>query len=507
MVSLPVSYPSPSLLPCIAHLPPAMERALTKSARRPAAKGRLADGVTLDAPYAVERAIEYLTTAEPAVEGAGGDNATLQVAMRIKDFGISRGTALEIMLDHFNERCSPPWSLDELERKVSNAYRYGQNSVGAGSPEADFTPVDLDQRTEDPASTDPAAPRGRLRMRSVAEMVPDFDRQELVQDLLDANAVSVLYGPSNSGKTFLALDMALHIALGRDWHGRRVRRGAVLYIASEGAEGIVRRTHAFCQHHSIDRREPSLQLLDGAVNLLDRQSRRELNSVLREFEQQTRGRPALTVIDTLARAMPGADENGAGDMGALIEAVDALRRGTRGHVMLVHHTGKDKSKGARGHSSLRAAVDTEIEITDGRTARVTKQRDKEFAPPIGFELQSVGIGYRADGSEVTSCVVLPRKMAATDEFAQKPLKPGTQAHRCFSVLQRLTASEGEWAEVPDIPTRAHIVSETSWRAACLEESIPDRTYRRARDDLKTDGWIGYDGDRVWVRGGEIDPAP
>ena len=420
--------------------------------------------------------------------------------MRVKDMGISRSTALDLMLTHFNERCSPPWNPDELERKIDNAYRYGRNAVGAGTPQADFEPVELGSMELESSATEVVTSRPRLRLQAAADIVPDFDRPELVADLLDADAVSVLYGPSNSGKTFVALDMALHVALGRQWHGRHVRPGAVLYIAAEGAEGVRRRIQAFCGHHNVKRVGLRFYMLDGAVNLLESKSRKELGAMLEQFREETGERPALMVVDTLARAMPGADENSGEAMGALIEAVDVLRRGTGGHVMLIHHTGKDKAKGARGHSSLRAAVDTEIEIADGRTARVTKQRDKEFGPPIGFELRSITIGHRGDGTEVTSCVVLPRK-AAVDEFEPKPLKPGTQPHRAFTALQRLTDAEGEWGEVADIPTSARVVAEAAWRTVCTEsEGMPDRTYRRVRDELKIDGRIGYDGDRVWVRG-------
>ncbi len=118
---------------------------------------------------------------------------------------------------------------------------------------------------------------------------------------------------------------------------------------------------------------------------------------------------ALIVFDTLARVMAG-DENAAPDVGALMRGIDHLRRATGAHIMLIHHSGKDASKGARGHSALRAAVDTEIELTksketDERMARATKQRDMASGADCLFRLEQVVLGRDQDGDPVTSCIV------------------------------------------------------------------------------------------------------
>src|SRR5690606_1496170 len=112
----------------------------------------------------------------------------------------------------------------------------------------------------------------------------------------------------------------------------------------------------------------------------------------------------LIVVDTLSRALAGGDENASTDMGALVRNVDALRRKVRAHIMLVHHSGKDRAKGARGHSLLRAATDTEIEISKGEIV-VTKQRDIDGSFSRGFVLEPVEIGRDAEGDPVTSCTI------------------------------------------------------------------------------------------------------
>jgi hypothetical protein len=86
--------------------------------------------------------VDYLTTHAPvAVEGAGGDATTYAVACRVKDFGVDQHTAAELLLEHWNGRCSPPWQSDELTTKVENAYAYGNLPVGAAAPEVQFEAV------------------------------------------------------------------------------------------------------------------------------------------------------------------------------------------------------------------------------------------------------------------------------------------------------------------------------------------------------------------------------
>jgi len=106
--------------------------------------GAVADvTVELDTPAAVERARGWLEAAEPAVEGAGGDHRAFVVASRLKDFGVSEHAALDLMLEHWNDRCAPPWDVDDLQTKVQNAYRYGQNAIGVANPEAEFEAVEI----------------------------------------------------------------------------------------------------------------------------------------------------------------------------------------------------------------------------------------------------------------------------------------------------------------------------------------------------------------------------
>lgn len=251
-------------------------------------------------------------------------------------------------------------------------------------------------------------PRRPVEVEWFDDVAPALEDAYLVKGVLSAGAMSVVYGPSNSGKTFFALDIAFAVATGGPWRGRRASKAAVLYLAAEGGRGVANRIAALRQETGCC--DVPLALKRAGLDLLHNQADLQHIADLAAAVQAKQPGHLLIVIDTLSRIMAGGDENSAADMTALIRNIDAVRAATGAHVMLVHHTGKDAARGARGHSSLRAATDTEIEVggeDGGRLALVTKQRDYQGGESFGFALKSVTLGFDQDGDEVTSCVVEP----------------------------------------------------------------------------------------------------
>jgi hypothetical protein len=120
--------------------------------------------------------------------------------------------------------------------------------------------------------------------------------------------------------------------------------------------------------------------------------------------------------------MAGGEENSSVDMGQMVQHFDRIRRSSGAHVMVVHHSGKDQARGARGHSLLRAATDTEIEIGD-RQITVTKQRDLDMSFASAFELRVVELGRDEDGDAITSCTV---DLVRRDELTPKTATPTEQ---------------------------------------------------------------------------------
>lgn len=263
---------------------------------------------------------------------------------------------------------------------------------------------------------------------------------QLVEDVITRGGLSVMYGESNSGKSFLACDMACSLAAGVAWLGKRTVRGAVVYVAGEGAESIKLRVLAWCQKHNAN---PSLAIIPAAVNLLDKNAdlQRILDACAAVAEHY--GMPvALIVVDTLARAFGGGNENSSEDMGAVITHADEIRAGTKAHVLFVHHSGKDIAKGSRGHSSLKAATDTEIEVTADEanklhTAEITKQRDLgSRGEKVTGKFKVVRMSTDQWGKPVTTCVVEPTDEKPAGESKRK--RGGELRMAVVSVLSTVT---------------------------------------------------------------------
>jgi hypothetical protein len=197
------------------------------------------------------------------------------------------------------------------------------------------------------------------------DIQPPTDTQDFVEGLLITSTMCVIYGESNSGKTFFATDLFLHVACGWAWNGREVERGAVIYCALEGAHGIRNRVVAFREEHGLGSHEIPFAVIPVTMDLLkpDADVSKLIATIKHEAAKLSLPVRAV-VLDTLSRAMAGGNENAPDDMGALVTNGTRIQQETGAMVCWVHHSGKDQARGARGHSLLRAATDTEIEVID-----------------------------------------------------------------------------------------------------------------------------------------------
>jgi RecA-family ATPase len=172
---------------------------------------------------------------------------------------------------------------------------------------------------------------------------------QLIEDLLDEGAMSVIYGDSGSGKTFVALDMGFHVGAGLDWNGKKVTRGLVVYVAAEGGRRIKRRIAALKKRYREEFGEHAVEPLFALVRYqIDlRSSDADLNSLValvRDAEKETGEKCVWLIVDTLSRAMAGGDENSPVDMGRIVASADRFRAETAAHFTYVHHTGKDRAR-------------------------------------------------------------------------------------------------------------------------------------------------------------------
>lgn len=278
------------------------------------------------------------------------------------------------------------------------------------------------------------------RIFTLADAKPVLKSSYLIKGWLGRSQMSVVYGPSNVGKSFFCLDMAFSVAANAEWNGSRVRGGPVLYLATEGGQAFKNRVYALRQNKGVDDaplyvRPSPIDLLRAEVDLP------ALSELIKEITEKS-GEIAMIVVDTLSRAMAGGNENGPEDMTRFIGNLDVLRDLTGAHIMVVHHSGKDTAAGARGHSSLRAASDTEIELEladEGiKLVKTTKQRDMEPKPPLGFKLGVLELGQDEDGDPVTTAFIeVVDDQDVQDASKKKPL--GGNQKKIVECFQQLRA--------------------------------------------------------------------
>jgi len=217
------------------------------------------------------------------------------------------------------------------------------------------------------------------------------------------------YGPSGAGKSFHTLDKGLHIAAGIPFQGRPVKQGVVVYVAGEGRAGINKRIRAWCEFHEVDIASLQFYVTRQSVPFLEPTPTETLVELIAKLPTGL----VYVCVDTLNRNFGDGDENSTKDMSAFVDALDQLRVKTGACVEVVHHTGKGEAQTARGSSSLRAALDTEVSVkatAGGFKVVCTKQKDAEPFPEILFEFKEIDLGER-EGERITSLVPVPGAMA------------------------------------------------------------------------------------------------
>ncbi|HEV2622910.1 MAG TPA: AAA family ATPase [Frateuria sp.] len=282
---------------------------------------------------------------------------------------------------------------------------------GLIAPEFLATPEEIAEAPEwmlENASEPKAERKIVYKLQSVADLIAAPPPSWLIRDLLPAEGLCVLFGEPGSGKSFLVLDLLATIARGEAWAGQRTRKGATVYVGLEAQ--INARVAAYLRHNQL---QPT-DLAD--LHVIQRQAMsltQPANAKQFIADLHTHGiEPAVVVIDTLARAMPGKDENSATDMSAAIACAGMISTAFDCLCILVHHSGKDASRGARGHSSLLGAADAELavtydKVTGVREVRATKMKDGADGVAWQFRLLPVDLGPGADdpAERVSSLVV------------------------------------------------------------------------------------------------------
>lgn len=225
-----------------------------------------------------------------------------------------------------------------------------------------------------------AATERKFKLLSESEFANGPDPVWIVDGLLVEQGLAMIFGPSGVGKSFFALDLLAHIADGRTYGAaqREVKQKRVVYVMAEGAGGMRKRVRAY--RHKYPVRHDNFKVINAQPNLMTPADVGEITQSIMEA-----GGANVILFDTLHACMAGGDENSAKDMGLLLANGRAMAACMNALVIFIHHTGKDESRGARGSSSIKAAMETEIEISQNptdpnrRVARIAKLRDGDDA--------------------------------------------------------------------------------------------------------------------------------
>lgn len=343
-------------------------------------------------------------------------------------------------------------------------------------------------------------------MEPLAEIALDLTPQWLIEGLMPSHGLHVLYGAPGTGKSFVALHAALHVATGRRWAGREVRRGGVVYVASEGGRNFRKRVVAARKALGIPL-DAQFALITRAPHLGAKGDHTDelIGDIRSECRRLGFDSPRLVVLDTLSRSITDLQESSAQDIMVFVEHAQRIADGLGALVMPVHHCGKDESRGMRGSSALHGAVDAEWMVardaeTGVRHLSVEKMKDGPDRLRGGYDLEDVVVGTDLAGHPIATCVAKVYDVVAVEATAET--RPGPQDDRFLAALRVLAELEGIETTAPGPAgkavalTRLRAVLATSGALAASSEKAAATAFTRALAALARKGVIAVAGERV-----------
>jgi hypothetical protein len=368
-----------------------------------------------------------------------------------------------------------------------------------------------------------SAPKPKFMVESW-DSIKDEPVEWLIESIIPKRAFVALYAPPASFKSFIALDIAEAVATGREWMGYKVpKKGAVLYIAGEGHGGMGARVKA-CKIQNNSPDGANLYVIRAQINIRSSQEDFDaLINAINELIAQIDEPLELIILDTLMRMSGGGfNENSSEDMGGFITQAGKLQAIYLCAMLLIHHSGKDITKGLRGHSSLLGAVDTELEIQrqdsvinsadpsviGNAILTVTKQKDGADSIAVGIEVVNVEVGESALGFEtITSLAVRHNPEIASSNSKGNKNNAGSGNNQRIEMdsLMKVIKAKGSYRVVDG--TSRYGVALDDWRAefwgmkGCTEDDRAafKKAWLRARERLVAVNKIVIGSGWVWLK--------
>lgn len=320
------------------------------------------------------------------------------------------------------------------------------------------------------------------------------ESQPLIRGYLETDSLNAYIGDSSSGKSFLAIDQACHIAHGMKWRGKRTKKGIVLYICGEGKKGIQKRFKAWHEYHKLPMQ--GIAIRKTSVALCEKDSVDFLLSEITRFLSELNEKPVMVVVDTLNRNFGNGDENNTKDMTAFIAGMDSVRQETGAAILVIHHCGHSAKDRARGSIALHNAIDASYLITkEGEdlcswitTMNCNKIRDSEEPPNLSWswELQSLPwLELDDDDNPVplSSVVFLPCDPMETASGRGGPKQLSALQRKALDALRELHRQHGETLAAGGCDPAGARVSMDDWCKATESLSTSKSVRSRTRKEL------------------------
>jgi AAA domain len=323
----------------------------------------------------------------------------------------------------------------------------------------------------------------------------------LVKGLIPRAGLTVVWGPPKCGKSFWVFDLAMHVALGIPYRGRRVQQGTVVYLALEGGYGFRARVDAYRRTHDI--KDAPFYLVTDRTSLVPDHA-----VLIADIKRQIgKTLPALVIIDTLNRSLAGSESKDE-DMAAYIRAADAIREAFDCAVVIVHHCGVDATR-PRGHTSLTGATDAQLAVSrdaaNNIVVTVEWLKDGPEGDIITSRLEQVDLGTDADGEALNSCVIVPAEGGIGQTTKERKVKGAKKI--MLDLLRKAIDEDGSIAPPSGhIPPNTRTIPIETWRAYAYQGTItesdkPDarqKAFVRAVKALQAANLVGVWGEYVWT---------
>lgn len=360
------------------------------------------------------------------------------------------------------------------------------------------TPIDSDWHK---------APETGLPFVPFDSIAVDIDKPWIIKNVLAQRETSSWVGGPGKGKSALLTDLAVHVSGGWDWRGYRSKwRCAVVFLAFERADLLVRRLEAYKRKYSLEKLP--IAIVKAPVDLMDPTSVRLLIDTIDNAMARLNSMVGLLIVDTFAKAIAygGGDENSARDQNRVLGHLRQVQNETDVHVALIGHTGKDEAKGARGSNAHLGDVDLMVQFNGDlvKSAVITKANDRAEGPLTTFQLESFHLGTDEDGDPITTSIVSADAPDREPKTSQKRSLTDRQKIALDALTEALITCGQDAPPAFQLPKGLHVVDAMKWRDELFARGVLDRDapnprkeFFRIRDALIAKGLIGFRGELVW----------